>query len=407
MKSNRYHLTFANPFIINGVTWIIVWLLYNLGWSRLCPKLSNGLVLFILSTSIISIIIGILTLKRNKILFSPAKNINTKSMTIWLVILYILLLIEFAAAGSIPLLGYASGNVTVTYKDFGLPFINVIVVNGFSALCLYSFYCFKSSSSKKIRKKTFLITLLSIFSFILIFNRGGILSNLLGIFIISLVISKKPFILLLKIILGLFCILFVFGIAGNMRFGKSGMDKFTQLAQPTKTFTETKIPNEFLWSYLYIASPLANTQNTIDKSNYGKCDSEDLQNMVFFEMAPQIISKRLIGEDEEVNFGNRARLVNNSFTVASLYGRAYNYLGWTGLWLLFIFLLIFITVNINIIRKNSNFYFPMIVSVDIIVVLNLFDNMLTFMGLVPQVFIFLLLYIFSEFRFGNIRKRLA
>ena len=41
----------------------------------------------------------------------------------------------------------------------------------------------------------------------------------------------------------------------------------------------------------------------------------------------------------------------------------------------------------------------MIVSVDIIVVLNIFDNMLTFMGLVPQVFIFFY-YIYSQ-GFGN------
>lgn len=46
----------------------------------------------------------------------------------------------------------------------------------------------------------------------------------------------------------------------------------------------------------------------------------------------------------------------------------------------------------------------MIVSVDIIVVLNIFDNMLTFMGLVPQVFIFFLLYLFSRLRKQNIRN---
>ena len=62
-----------------------------------------------------------------------------------------------------------------------------------------------------------------------------------------------------------------------------------------------------------------------------------------------------------------------------------------------------IIININIIPKKSRYYFPMIVSVDIIVVLNLFDNMLTFMGLVPQVFIFLLLYLTSKLRFKNMR----
>lgn len=405
MKKNQYHLVFANPFILNGITWIFVWLIYNLGWSRLCPKLSGGLESFIIITSILSILAGIFTLKRKTIRYAPISinKSNIKNQYIWLLILYILLFIEFAAARGVPLIGYATGNVTVSYSEFGLPFINVIVINGFSALCIYAFYSYKSTENKKHKRKLIIITLLSIFPFILIFNRGGLMSNAIGIFIISLVTSHKPGKLLIKIIAIIILMLFAFGIAGNLRFGKSGMDKFTSLAQPTKAFSESKIPNEFLWSYLYMASPLANTQNTVDHSNWGISDSEDLQNIIVFEMMPEIISKRVVGNPEEVNHANRARLVNQSFTVSSLYGRAYNYLGWQGFWLLFIFLLVFIIININIIPKKSRYYFPIIVSVDIIVVLNLFDNMLTFMGLVPQVFIFLLLYLTSKLRFKNMR----
>lgn len=409
IKKNQYHLVFANPFILNGFTWIFVWLIYSLGWSRICPPLSDSLVSFILITSFLSILTGIYTLNRKTLSFAPISvdKKNISNQYIWLIILYILLLIEFVAAGGVPLIGYATGNVMVSYNDFGLPIVNVIVVNGFSALCIYAFYSYKSASNKKNRDKLLVITLLSIFPFILIFNRGGLMSNTIGIFIIALVTSKKPIKLLIRIIGVTILLLFAFGIAGNLRFGKHGMDKFTQIAQPTKTFSESKIPNEFLWSYLYLASPLANTQNTINHSNWGTSDSEDVQNIIMFEMTPEIISKRVMGDPEEINYANRARLVTPSFTVASLYGRAYNYLGWNGFWILFIFLMTFIFINISIIPKNSRYYFPMIISVDIIVVLNLFDNMLTFMGMVPQVFIFLLLYLTSLLRFKNIRKRAA
>ena len=200
------------------------------------------------------------------------------------------------------------------------------------------------------------------------------------------------------------CLTFPVRIGRKYQIREIRHGKIRSGSKPSDTFTETHIPPEFLWSYIYIASPLANTQNTITNSNWSQSDSEDAQNFVIYECTPEIISKRIAGEQEETNFANRAILISSSFTVASIYGRAYNYLGWTGLWLLFIFLLIFITINIKIIKKSSNYYFPMIVSVDIIVVLNIFDNMLTFMGLVPQVFIFFLLYLFSRLRKQNIRN---
>jgi hypothetical protein len=400
----KYHLYFANPFILNGVTWLFVWLLYNLGWSRLFPPLSEELTFFVIFTSIVSICIGVATLKKHTISFRPLKNPKHKPLVIWLVIFYLLFLIEAAVAGTVPLIGYATGNVTIEYSEFGLPFIHVIIVNGISALCTYATYCLKSTSVKKDKFKFLVICVSTFVPFILMFNRGGIIANIIGILILSLVTSKRPIRLLLKCMISLIALLFLFGLAGNIRFGKSGMEKFAQVAKPSDTFTETHIPPEFLWSYIYIASPLANTQNTITNSNWSQSDSEDAQNFVIYECTPEIISKRIAGEQDESNFANRAILISSSFTVASIYGRAYNYLGWTGLWLLFIFLLIFITINIKIIKKSSNYYFPMIVSVDIIVVLNIFDNMLTFMGLVPQVFIFFLLYLFSRLRKQNIRN---
>lgn len=401
----KYHLCLANPFILNGVTWICVWLLYNLGWSHLCPPLSPELVFFILSTSLISIIIGIITYKRNLISFKPVDNPNAKPVFLWLIFLYILLLVEIVIVGTVPLIGYATGNVTIQYTEFGLPFIHVIIVNGLSAACIFSFYCYKSTPIKKKKRQFIIACILCLIPFVLIFNRGAIIANIIGILLLSIVTAKKPFKLLLKCIFSLIVLLFAFGLAGNIRFGKSGMDKFTQLAQPTKAFTESHIPNEFLWSYLYIVSPLANTQNTINHSNYGNYDTEDLQNIIIYEMVPQIISKRIAGEQEETNKANRARLVVSSFTVSSLYGRAYNYLGWQGLWLLFVFLLAFIAININLVPKRSKYYFPLIISVDIIVVLNLFDNMLTYMGLIPQVLIFICLYFASTLSFSHIRKK--
>lgn len=404
MAKQGRNLLIANPFFLNGVVWIFVCLIYNLRWSLLCPPLSEGLMFFLLASSAISILIGIITYRNNIITFSPVKNFNIKYQWAWLALLYLILFIEFIAAGSFPLIGYLSGNVTVKYNEFGLPLIHVILVNGLSALCIYAFYCYKSTSDKKKKKRLIYIVLLSLFPFILIFNRGAVMSNIIGIFIISFVTSSHPWKLALKVLILAVGLLFCFGIMGNIRMGKANTDRLVQFVKPTKAFEESHIPNEFMWSYLYIATPLANTQNTIDHAKQGVGDSDDFHKMFVFEMIPEMISKIFYGEAAQANYSNRARLVSSSFTVSTVYGRVFNYMGWSGFWILFIFILFFITVNIKLIPKSDKFHFPMIVSLDIIIILNLFDNMLIFMGLVPQLFIFLALYWCSLLSFKRLRS---
>lgn len=404
--NKRIHIIFVNPFILNGVTWLFVWLVYSLGWSDLCPELSDGLVLFIVASSIISILIGALTIHRRIYSYTPGAVTKKSIITqfIILAILYILFIIEVAAAGGTPLSGYLGIGEAIIYKDFGLPVINVLVVNGFSTLCLFAFYCFKSTDKKTYRRKLTFIYLFSLIPFFLMFNRGGIMANIIGMFILILVNSRKPLKQIMILVISIIAMLFMFGFAGNLRFGKDGMERIVEIAQPTKSFEESGIPGEFLWTYLYIATPLANTQNTINKSTWSDSDSEDIQKFITYEVLPEIISKRIAGEQEIANYHNRARLINPNLTVSSIYGRAYNYLGWSGFWILFAIVIIFVIINLKLVSKESNFYIPLMITIDIIVILNMFDNMLTFMGLVPQVLIFLCCYWISRLSFKNLRR---
>lgn len=389
MEHKRFHTIFANPYFLNGVTWISVWLIYQLRWSDLCPELSAGLTFFLLATSAISLIIGVLSNKKGSIPYQPLDYVKLSPLYSSLAILWMLFIIEVAAAGGIPLLSYLSGSLKLTYKDFGLPVVNVLVVNGFSALALFAFYAYKSISDKKKRKSLLLIILSACFPFILMFNRGAIMANIIAFFIIALIISPRPGRLILKSIAAILILLFGFGAMGNIRFGRDNLDNtILKIGEASKSFTESGIPSEFFWTYLYIASPLANTQYTINRSQWGESDSEDVQNFIVYELTPEIISKRIAEERNP----NRLKQVTPALTVGSVYGRPYNYLGWTGLWLTFGFLLFFIFINTHIISKKSRYYIPLIISLDLVVVLNLFDNMLTFMGLVPQLLIFIILY---------------
>lgn len=401
-----YHLIFANPFILNGVIWMFVWLIYSLGWSYLCPKLSDGLLLFIIGSSVISILIGALVNHRKWLTYKPINvtRTNITTQTVFLIILYILFLIEAKFAGGLPLLGYIGIGHATVYKDFGLPLVHVIVVNGLSSLCIFAFYCYKSSRNKSFRRRLIIICLLAFIPFFVMFNRGGIMANLLGIFILILINSKKPLKQILILVGSCIVLLFLFGAAGNLRFGKDGMDRLLEIAEPTDRFEESGIPGEYLWAYLYVSTPLANTQNTIDKSMWSDSDTEDIQKFITYEILPEIVSKRIAGEQETANFHNRARLINPNLTVASIYGRVYNYFGWSGFWILFSVLIAFIVINLRLVSKQSNFHVPLMLTLDIIVILNMFDNMLIFTGLVPQVAIFICCYWISRLKFKNLRR---
>ncbi len=58
---------------------------------------------------------------------------------------------------------------------------------------------------------------------------------------------------------------------------------------------------------------------------------------------------------------------------------------------MFAFTVFFIFVTIGLIPRDSPFYVLGIVEVSMVVIMNLFDNMFIFMGLIPQPFMLILL----------------
>ncbi len=62
------------------------------------------------------------------------------------------------------------------------------------------------------------------------------------------------------------------------------------------------------------------------------------------------------------------------------------------MWLMFLFILFFIFVNLRIVNKSSKWFVPTVAVVDVIIIMNVFDNMFVFMGAIPQLFILLVIY---------------
>lgn len=408
MKKRRINTIFANPYILNGVVWLFVLLVYQLGWSGLCPPLSSDMQIFMSVTVAGSLVAGIFLYYRGAISFTPLKSISMKSVWRLLIFIYVLFLIEIAASGGIPLMGYAQGDLTVSYKEFGLPIVHVIVVNGLSCIAIYCFYArasFKrieggSEEERKARKRLMrrlvLIIILCLIPFVLVFNRGAIMSVVLGMFLIILLSCRRPGLVVAEIMMAFMAIFFVFGWLGNMRSGKKFNDLILKVGKASVAFQASSIPDEFFWAYIYVATPLANAQNTVDRAGERIADTEELQDMILFEFTPELIAKRIKDEDDRSFKRHRSILLTENLNATSVYGRPYKYLGWPGMWLMYAFILFFIFVNLRIVPRESKWFVPTLTVLNVIIVMNLFDNMFIFTGMIPQLFIFIATYFLTS-----------
>jgi hypothetical protein len=177
----------------------------------------------------------------------------------------------------------------------------------------------------------------------------------------------------LKLILLALVGLFFFGYVGNLRSGEEFI--YTQ-SKVNKEFMESSIPKEYYWTYLYVASPLANFQNTVNKKNV---EEYDFTGFIFYENLPRIISKNL-GEPLNIERKDLVRIVP-WLTVGTTYARSYSYLGWGGPYLLFIANLLVYFLILFLVPKKSNYHITTVAILSVIVLLNIFTNMLIVTGI--------------------------
>ena len=95
------------------------------------------------------------------------------------------------------------------------------------------------------------------------------------------------------------------------------------LARPTSAFDATGIPDQFLWIYIYIVSPLGNLQELGNKPHTGK-----VQDALLATFVPELILKRTVGLEEK----DKSHLVTDFFNTSTGYAPIFTAAGTVGLY---------------------------------------------------------------------------
>lgn len=285
--------------------------------------------------------------------------------------LYLFYVIDITYSGFIPLFAYSSGQADYGGSiNYGIPLVHVIAVTFNLFYCLYVFHQYLSS-----RKKSLLfIYFLLIIPFIFLLQRSNIMYIILGSFLIYVLSVANVLIgRMVHILIAVIFTLFLFGYLGNLRSANGDSTFIPRSSGVTDEFLKGPVPNEFYWSYLYIGSPLANLQNNINQSRYKYYDYSGL---VVNELMPDFISKRV---STELSITPRVfEQINPFLNVGTIYSRPYNYAGWGGMSLVFVFFIIIMNIYCLVVSRSYQYGMTGIAMMFVAIALANFENTISF-----------------------------
>lgn len=375
---------FKNPLYIYVFGFSLSFLVYTLDWSSIYPRLTFEMKLFFGITFFFFITLGVL-IQKLKLIQKTFSKTRISLLTGCFYLLIILYSIEFLYEKDVPLFAKLIGRSGVGYMEFGIPLLHGILISFNSFLIAHSFATYMSTKNKKVLTYYFLLYVPAL----LFLSRSIIMLGILTSFFIYIHFVGRVS-LGNKIKLGVLAlaVLYFFGVIGNLRSG--GEYIYTQ-SQATEEFMESSMPKEFYWTYLYVASPLANFQNTVNKSYV---DDYDFKGFVFYENLPRIISKNL-GGPLQMEQRDLLRIVP-WLTVGTTYAKSYSYIEWYGPYLLFLSnLCIYLFVIVFLVSRKSSYHITTISILSVIVLFNIFSNMLIVTGISFQL-VYCIIFSFFE-----------
>ncbi|HMJ69149.1 MAG TPA: hypothetical protein VK508_09640 [Cyclobacteriaceae bacterium] len=367
-----------NPYYIYIGSFLISTLVYLLNWSSIFPTLKPALLVFLIGTMILALPLGLL-FQTKKLIRGQEIGYHWRTRAIFRFII-ILWIVEFVEAKGIPLLVILIGG-NYDYTQFGVPTLHVFVVTFTSFFSVYLFHVYLSTRTRRVLFYYIILMTLPL----LIISRGMFMINVASSVIVYLQFSKKISVKRILILVTLMLIvLYGFGVVGNIRSSYSTDKQYSSnyiltnvSARPE--FINGPIPNEYFWSYLYIASPIGNLQHNIDIENRLSVTARNSVLFINNEFIFDFISKRinrLLHADRVV-----CKRFVDFLTVASVYTNSYIYAGWVGLCLMALAILVFPIFYMGLIRRSNTFYVVATSTMSSMYLFMIFDNMFTFTGL--------------------------
>lgn len=390
MKLNK--VIFANPFLIFALSFLIVLLIYSLGWSTLYPALSSSVLLFLFVFFVYNIFLGI---KMHKFCVPNLKYIHiSKLSSRMLLFFYLGWILVFIYNRGIPLLQLINDPTGGMAEKAYIPTFYVVI---YSFSCFFTTFTFQNYIFSK--KKHFLFHFIfSLLPQILMVSRIGLVCSLISVLFIYLYSLQK---LRKKVLFGasLFILLalYLFGIIGNLRSVVFQGDGLAQGTNATTSFLESPIPNEYYWTYIYGASPLANFQNIVLKTSV-PITKLDFKTFSVYYYLPDFITNRL----EEVLQVEKPypenKFIIPFLNVSTIYTTSYLTLGWLGPYLILFSYSLFLIMYILILNKKSPYFLTGIAIISTIFFLSIFDNILTFSAISFQLIYPILLNFIGKIR---------
>lgn len=332
-----------NPFILFPFAFLFLIGMYSLGWSNLFPKLTVTTYIFISLLCAIFLIIGLVINKLGIIAYFnlTKEKIEKEKPLMVILILSILFFLDVAYSGVVPIF---AGDID-QYESFGMPIVDPLIL---SLIIFYSIYWFHIYLSTKYKKFLFYI----LFNFticILMARRAALVYVFLGfLFMYVQKIKSVKVLSLVVIIILIVGFSSLFGYLGNAKAGLDD-DHATTYMGASDNFYKTGVANVHYITYLYVCSPIANFQLTINKKDY----KDSFGALIVGNYIPDFIANKITNL-LDIQWENRdIEMVIDVLNVGTYFVGGYVTYGWLGVAVSCLFMIFFAFSIYFLYPKNS------------------------------------------------------
>jgi oligosaccharide repeat unit polymerase len=386
---------YINPFILFPFAFLFLIGVYSLGWSNLFPDLSLNTYIFVVLLSSFFIIIGFV-FKRLRIVeyFDlTAENLKKDRPLIVVFILGFLFFIDVVYSGVVPIL---AGDIE-QYESFGMPIVDPLIL---SLLIFYSIYWFHSYLSSK-EKKYLLYVFFNIIIAVLMARRAALVYVFLGfLFVFIQKINRIKIFSLVIIVSLLVGFSSFFGYLGNTKSGLDNDHATTYMGASDK-FYNSGVANVHYITYLYVCSPIANFQLTINKKDY----KDSFSALIMSNYVPDFIANKVTNifaikwEDREIE------MVIDVLNVGTYFVGGYITYGWLGVVVSSFFMIFFAFSIYFLYPKSSPYHATVNAFLCAIFLMALFANVFRLAAVCFVFIIPLFLNFLNRIKFPTIRLR--